>query len=83
MPPPPYGDFCPRRHADHYGARQPVATPDEARKRLSRFFALPAEQILLRKERKMGYIADVVRPDGTLFDRVIIDKRTGRIRSIR
>ncbi len=31
----------------------------------------------------MGYIADIMNPDGTLFDRVIIDKRIGRIRSIR
>ena len=83
MGPPPFGDYCPRRHADHYGARQPLQTPEEALQRLSLFFRVPPPQITLRKELKMGYIADIINPDGSLSDRVIIDKRTGRIRSIR
>lgn len=83
MGPPPFGDYCPRRHADHYGARQPLQTPDEAKERLRIFFNVPAAQISLRKEIRMGYIADITNADGTLSDRVIIDKRTGRIRSIR
>ena len=80
---PPFGDYCPRRHADHYGARQPVQTPEEAKQRLSLFFRVPPPQISLLKEFRMGYIADITKPDGTQLDRVIIDKRTGRIRSIR
>lgn len=83
MPPPPFGDYCPRRHADHYGARQPLQTPDEAKERLRLFFNVPLAQITLRKEVRMGYIADITNADGALFDRVIIDKRSGRIRSIR
>ena len=83
MGPSPFGDYCPRRHADHYGARQPVQTPDEATERLRLFFNVPPSQIVLRKEFRMGYIADITNADGTLIDRVIIDKRTGRIRSIR
>lgn len=82
-PPPPFGDYCPRRHADHYGGWQPLRTTGEAKERLSLFFAVPPVQISLRKEVKMGYIADILKPDGSLFDRVFIDKRTGRIRSIR
>jgi hypothetical protein len=82
-PPPPFGGYCPRRHADHYGASQPLRTPEEARDRLGQFFNRPAAQILLRKELRRGYIADITNPDGSLFDRVIIDMRTGRIRSIR
>lgn len=83
MGPPPFGDYCPRRHADHYGARQPLQTPDEAKERLRLFFNVPPAQISLRKEIRMGYIADITNADGSLSDRVIIDKRTGRIRSIR
>ncbi len=82
-PPPPFGDYCPRRHADHYGGWQPLQTASEAKERLSLFFSVPPVQISLRKEVKMGYIADILKPDGSLFDRVFIDKRTGRIRSIR
>ncbi|MDK9716275.1 MAG: hypothetical protein OEL57_00025 [Trichlorobacter sp.] len=81
--PPPFGDYCPRRHADHYGARQPLQTPEEAKERLRLFFSVPPTQITLRKEVRMGYIADITNADGSLFDRVIIDKRSGRIRSIR
>jgi len=83
MGPPPFGDYCPRRHADHYGARQPLQTPEEAKELLGQFFKRPPSQITLRKKIRMGYIADITNPDGSLFDRVIIDTRTGRIRSIR
>ncbi len=83
MGPPPFGDYCPRRHADHYGARQPLQTPDEAKERLRLFFNVPLAQITLRKEVRMGYIADITNADGALLDRVIIDKRSGRIRSTR
>lgn len=81
--PPPFGDYCPRRHADHYGARQPLRNAEEARERLGQFFNRPPSQIMLRKELRRGYIADITNPDGSLSDRVIIDMRTGRIRSIR
>jgi len=80
---PPFGDYCPRRHADHYGAKQPLRTPSEAKELLGQFFKRPPSQITLRKELRMGYIADITNVDGSLFDRVIIDMRTGRIRSIR
>lgn len=79
----PYGGYCRKQHSDHYGARQPFATPDEAQERLQLFFNLPKEQVLLLREVRMGYVADILRQDGSLYDRVIIDKRTGRIRSIR
>jgi hypothetical protein len=82
-PPPPFGGYCPRRHPDRYGARQPLRTTDEARERLGLFFKIPPSQITLRKELRMGYIADIADSEGRLTDRVIIDKRTGRIRSIR
>ena len=82
-PPPPVGDYCPRRHADHYGAKQPLRSPAEAKELLGQFFKRPPSQITLRKELRMGYIADITNADGSVFDRVIIDMRTGRIRSIR
>lgn len=82
-PRPPFGAYCPRRHADFYGASQPVRSADDARDRLAQFFNRSPAQIILLKERRMGYIADIMNPDGTLFDRVFIDKRIGRIRSIR
>ncbi len=82
-PSPPFGAYCPSRHADKYGARQPVQSAEDARQRLALFFRIPPEKILLRRELRNGYIADIINPDGSISDRVIIDKRHGRIRSIR
>lgn len=79
----PYGNYCPRRHADNYGARQPLQNIEEAKKRLSEFFNVPPAQVSVTRELKMGYIADISRPDGTVSYKVFIDKRSGRIRSIR
>lgn len=81
--PRPFGDYCPSRHADFYGARQPLATEQEARQRLALFFRLQPDQIVIRRELRMGYIADITPADGKQVDRVFIDKRNGRIRSIR
>lgn len=81
--PPPFGDYCPRRHADHYGARQPVSSVDEAIDRLARFYRIPPERVQPHKERRNGFIIDILNPDGSPADRVIIDKWSGRIRSTR
>ena len=81
--PRPFGDYCPSRHADHYGARQPVTTEQEARQRLALFFHCRPDQVFIRRELRMGYIADITSNEGERVDRVIIDKRSGRIRSIR
>lgn len=81
--PRPFGDYCPSRHADFYGARQPLVTAQEARQRLALFFKLQPDQIMIRRELRMGYIADITSADGKQVDRVFIDKRNGRIRSIR
>ncbi len=78
-----YGGYCKKRHSDHYGARQPLATLKEAKQRLRYFYSLPDGQVILQREVRIGYIADIVDENGVLYDRVIIDKRTGRIRSIR
>ncbi len=80
---PPFGGYCQRRHSDRYGARQPIKSWHEAQERLIHFFNIHPSHIILRKERGMGYIVDITKPDGTLSDRVLIDKRTGRIKSIR
>jgi hypothetical protein len=34
------------------------------------------------EERRWFFIAELLDPEGTLIDKAIIDKRTGRIRSI-
>jgi len=78
----PYGAYCPKRHADKYGARQPVQTATEARQRLLQFFG--ADEVTIRnlEEYPRHFKADIINKNGKLLDTVIIDRRSGRIRSI-
>jgi len=80
---PPFGGYCPRRHADQYGARQPVLTPTDARERLSLFFSIDPARIRRLEERRHVFLAEITDPEGRPTELVIIDRRTGRIRSIR
>jgi len=80
---PPFGGYCPRRHADQYGASQPVLTPADARERLSLFFSIDPARIRRLEERRHVFLAEITDPEGRPTELVIIDRRTGRIRSIR
>jgi hypothetical protein len=77
----PYGDYCQGKRWGRYGAKDPVKSVDEARKRLEEFYA--NEDVVIGKitERQLHFEAEVADKDGELVDRVIIDKRSGRIRS--
>ncbi len=78
----PYGDYCDGPRWGRYGAKDPVRTAEEARKRLERFFADGDVTIGKITNHDTYYQAEIHDGDGELVDRVIIDKRTGRIRSI-
>jgi hypothetical protein len=78
----PYGAYCPKRHADRYGARQPVHSAAEARERLLQLFGADQVTISNLEERPRHFKANIVDKNGTLLDTVIIDRRSGRIRSI-
>lgn len=79
----PFGGYCPKRHSDQYGARQPVLTPADARERLSLFFSIDPARIKRLEERRHVFLAEITDPEGRPVELVIIDRRTGRIRSIR
>jgi hypothetical protein len=76
----PYGSTPPGDR--RYGAKDPVRTPEEARKRLEAYF--DGEDLVVGKvsERPLYFEASIKHKDGRLVDRVIVDKRSGRIRSI-
>lgn len=78
----PYGAYCPKRHADRYGARQPVRSPEEARERLVQFFGADEATVANIVELPRHFKADILDKNGKLLDTVIIDRRNGRIRSI-
>lgn len=78
----PYGGYCRGDRWGWYGARNPVTTMKDARALLERYFE--GEGVVIGKisEREGYFEADIKDKKDALVDRVIVDKRTGRIRSI-
>lgn len=76
----PYGDYCPMWGS--YGARKLVKTADEAKKILQDYFSKEDVKIGRITERRWFFKAEILDKNNALIDVVIIDKRTGRIRSI-
>lgn len=79
----PYGSFCPR-WGGPYGTRAPVQTADEAKQVIETFFSGQGQTISVGKmeERRWYFQAEVLDKSGRTVDLVIVDKRTGRLRSI-
>lgn len=73
---------CGKRRGDWYGARQPVANEAEARILLLNYFAGQGYTVSELTERKWGFKAEIINKEGKVVDRVMIDKRSGRIRSL-
>lgn len=73
---------CGKRRGDWYGARHPVADAAEARRLLLNYFAGREYTLSEIAEKKWGFRADILDRSGTVVDRVMIDKRSGRIRSL-
>ena len=77
-----YGGYCRGPRGGWYGARNPVKTAEEARSLLKQYFE--GQDVVIGKitARKWFFEAEIRDKKDTLIDRVIVDKRTGRIRSI-
>ncbi len=73
----PYGEF--RRG---YGERRAVPNSGEARRMLRDYYYSRDLRIGDIRERKLFYEAEIRDRRGVIVDRVIIDRRTGRIRSM-
>ena len=78
----PYGDYCPGYKKKWYGAKISVKTAEEAKKILLEYFSTDKVKIGRITERKWFFMAEIVDKSDVIVDVVIIDKRTGRIRSI-
>ncbi len=76
----PYGDYC-RGRWGRYGARNPVKSAEEARRRLKEYYADEDVMVGQITELDLVYEAEIKDKQGELVDRVAIDKRSGRIRS--
>lgn len=78
----PYGGYCTGPRWGWYGSRMRVDSPGKAREILEKFFAADKLAVGRLSERDFYYEADMLDQKGKLVDRVIVDKRNGRIRSI-
>jgi hypothetical protein len=85
-PRPPYGGFCPKKGV--YGEKRPVKSPEEALRLVREYFSSVAKvneveglEFIFLKERKWFFVIEVRRKN-ELLDILILDRRTGRIRSI-
>lgn len=80
--PRPYSGYCKGPRWGWYGAKNPVVDAGEAQRRLEKFFQGQTVTVGPLTEHPLYFKADITDEKKTLVDRVIIDKRTGRIRSI-
>jgi hypothetical protein len=78
----PYGDYCCNQQNGWYGARREVNSARQARTVLQNYFAARKVVIGPLRERPMFFEADITDASGKMIDRVIVHKRSGRIRSI-
>ncbi len=76
-------DSQPQKGAEgYYGEKQKITTPAEARKTLIKYFADKDLIIGEVVEKEFYFEADIMDRNKAVIDKVIVDKRTGRIRSI-
>ncbi|MEW6109689.1 MAG: hypothetical protein AB1632_11060 [Nitrospirota bacterium] len=80
--PSPYGDYKKDSANSGYGEKKPVNTIEEAKKVLNNFFKGKKIQIGEIREKDLFFEAEIKDRNNNIIDKVIIDKRTGRIRSI-
>lgn len=73
---------CGKRRGDWYGASQPVTTAAEAREQLQSYFTGQGFTVSEVTEKRWGFRANIIDKDGKTVDQVMIDKRSGRIRSL-
>jgi hypothetical protein len=80
---PPYGDYCPGPERGWYGAKKKVKSAKEAKDILMKYFSQYKDlNITNITERRFFFEAEIRDKNENLIDIVIVDKRTGRIRSI-
>ncbi len=77
----PYGDYCPKEHG-RYGATRAVESEAEALAILSHYYRGRDITVAKLEKRRIFFRAEIINSEGSLIDVVIIDRRTGRIRSI-
>jgi hypothetical protein len=76
-----YGTYYTSPQEGCYGERKAVRTERDARKVLLKHFSSGRETIGEIRDRNLFFEVEIKGRDNKTVDRIIIDKRTGRIRS--
>lgn len=80
---PVYGHYWRSYKWGWYGAPRQVKTPVEAREIIEQFLLQDRGIRVVRiRENVHFYVAEIINNKGALVDLILIDKRTGRIRSM-
>jgi hypothetical protein len=80
-----YGQFCPgSQRGGPYGARRPVHIGEQARVIVERCFATKDQPAHIGKiqENQWYFDVEILDRGSKVVDRVILDKRNGRVRSV-
>jgi hypothetical protein len=75
----PYGDFCTK--TSHYGIHHDVLDNKKAKKALKHYYGSKGLDIEVT-DIKGRFLKVLVKDNGKVVDKVIFDRRTGRIRSV-
>jgi hypothetical protein len=78
----PYGGYKKGTADIGYGQKRPVTNIEEARKALTEYFAKKDVKIGEIREQELFFESEIRDKANNLVDKVIVDKRIGRIRSI-
>jgi len=79
----PHGSYCEGESRGGYGEKNAVRSSAEARKVIANYFSsVRGVKITIIEEKEWFFKAEVRDRQNKLIDIVIIDKRSGRIRSI-
>ncbi len=81
---PPYGHYCPGMQWGPYGVRKPVGSVEQARQLIDFYLKENGQSFRAGSiaEKDRYFEAEILNLGMKVIDRVIIDKRSGRIRSI-
>lgn len=81
---PVYGQYWQSERWGWYGAKKIVRTPDDAQHILEQFFVHHNRDVRVVRisEKAHFFVAEVINSRGVLVDLILIDKRSGRMRSM-
>ncbi|MDA8423951.1 MAG: hypothetical protein M0Z89_11515 [Nitrospiraceae bacterium] len=78
----PFGGYCRGSEWGWYGARKTVRTVEDARKTVQEYYSKDEIKIGDIRDRKHVYEVEIRDKKDELIDVIIVDKRSGRIRTI-